>query len=94
MELVSVYKAAGQLEAEMIKAFLEAQEIPVALNQESVGRTFGLSAGRLGQVQVLVPNSRVDEANKVLKDLREGEYDLGESLPDEISIEDPENLEP
>jgi hypothetical protein len=94
MELVSVYKAAGQLEAEMIKAFLEAQEIPVALNQESVGRTFGLSAGRLGQVQVLVPNSRVDEPNKVLKDLREGEYDLGESLPDEISIEDPENLEP
>jgi len=78
MNLVSIYMAAGQLEAEMIKAFLEAQEIPVTLNQESVGRTFGLSAGRLGEVQILVPETQSDEAEKILKALFEGKYELGD----------------
>ncbi len=92
MKLVNVYKAAGQLEAEMIKTFLESQEIPATLNQESVGRTIGLSAGRLGEVQVLVPNSRVEEAIEVLKDMSEGKYDLGEKkFPGDISQEDTEN---
>jgi len=62
----------------MIKAFLEAQEIPVTLNQESVGRTFGLSAGRLGEVQILVPETQSDEAEKILKALFEGKYELGD----------------
>jgi len=78
MKLVCIFKAAGQLEAEMIKAFLEAQEIPVTLNQESVGRTFGLSAGRLGEVQILVPDSRSDEAKQILKELFEGKFELSD----------------
>ena len=78
MTLVSIYKAAGQLEAEMLKAFLEAQEIPVTLNQESVGRTYGLSAGRLGEVQILVPESQVDDARQILDDLFAGKYELGD----------------
>ena len=78
MKLVSVYKAAGQLEAEMIKAFLEAQDIPATLNQESIGRTIGLSAGRLGEVQVLVSENQVVEARNVLKEMSEGKFDLGE----------------
>ncbi len=80
MKLISIFKAAGQLEAEMIKAFLEAQQVPATLNQESVGRTFGLSAGRLGEVHILVPESRVDEAKQLLQDLFEGKFEL----PDEI----------
>lgn len=78
MELVSIYKAAGQLEAEMIKAFLEAQDIPVTLNQESIGRTYGLSAGVLGEVHILVPDQHVVDAQKVLKDMAEGKYELGD----------------
>ena len=81
MKLISVYKAAGQLEAEMIKSFLEAQEIPVDLNQESVGRTIGLSAGRLGEVQVLVPEYHVPAAKKALQEMSEGKYDLGDEDP-------------
>lgn len=85
MNLISVYKAAGQLEAEMIKAFLEAQDIPVVLNQESVGKTMGLSAGRLGEVHILVSDSQAAEAKDILNELFEGKFELGdeEDNPDE-----------
>jgi len=93
MKLINVYKAAGQLEAEMIKAFLKSQEIPVTLNQESVGRTIGLSAGRLGEVQVLVPESYVDDAKKVLQEMSEGKFDLAdEEQQNTFSPDDQEGL--
>lgn len=90
MKLISVYASAGQLEAEMIKAFLEAQGIEVVLNQESVGRTMGLSAGRLGQVRVLVPESQVDEAREYLQDMAAGKYENFDSIdfPDSQISED------
>lgn len=75
MKLIRVYSTAGQLEAEMIKAFLESHGLNVELNQESVGRTLGLSAGRLGQVWVLVPESQVAEAQELLEAMAKGEYE-------------------
>ena len=75
MKLTKIYSAAGQLEAEMIKGFLEAQDIHVVLNQESVGRTMGLSAGRLGQVQVLVSETQFEEARALLDDLAAGKFE-------------------
>jgi hypothetical protein len=75
MTLNKVCTAAGQLEAEMIKAFLESQGIQVILNQESVGRTIGLSAGTLGQVDVLVPEEQLIPAKALLADLAAGKYE-------------------
>jgi len=75
MELISVFASAGQLEAEMIKAFLEAKGIEVVLNQESIGRTIGLSTGRLGKVDVLVPESQAVEATEYLRAMINGEYE-------------------
>ena len=74
MELVSVYSAAGQLEAEMVKGFLAAQGIQAILNQESVGRTLGLSAGRLGKVDVMVPESQMQDARNLIAAMEAGEY--------------------
>ena len=74
MQLINIYSAAGKLEAEMIKAFLEAQGITVILSQESVGRTLGLSVGNLGIVEVLVPDSQVKEANTYLTAIENGDY--------------------
>lgn len=90
MKLISVYSSAGQLEAEMIKGFLEAQGIQVELNQESVGRTIGLSAGRLGQVKVLVPESQVEEARGYLEDMAAGKYERFDSIdsPDDQVSDD------
>jgi len=74
MEIEKVYSAAGQLEAEMIKSFLEAQGIEVVLNQESVGRTFGFSAGKLGLVDILVPEAQSQMARELLKDMNDGKF--------------------
>lgn len=75
MKLISIYKTSGNLEAEMVKGFLEAQGIQVILNQESVARTIGLSVGRLGKVDVLVPENQVGEATELLKAMEAGEFE-------------------
>jgi hypothetical protein len=75
MNLIQVYATEGQLEAEMIKGFLEAQGMDVVLSQESIGRTYGLTAGRLGQVKILVPESQVEEATSILEAMERGDYE-------------------
>ncbi len=45
----------GQAEALVLKARLEAEDIPVHLNYESAGSVYGFRATGLGQVRVLVP---------------------------------------
>ncbi|MEA3328063.1 MAG: DUF2007 domain-containing protein [Chloroflexota bacterium] len=74
MKLIKVYTASGQLEAEMIKTFLESQDLQVILNQESIGRTLGLSAGYLGEVDVLVPESHASKASELIIAMENGEY--------------------
>ena len=90
MKLISVYTAAGLLEADMIKALLEAQGFTVVLSQESLGRTMGLAAGRLGIVEVLVPVEQSDEVNSYLTEIDEGEYsDFNfENEPDDTADQD------
>jgi hypothetical protein len=86
MKLIQVYSTEGQLEAEMIKGFLEAQGMKVVLSQESIGRTYGLTAGRLGQVKILVPESQTEEAISILEAMERGDYediDLADSTEDQ-----------
>ena len=75
MELVKVYTAAGELEAEMVKGFLEAQGIQVMLVQESIGRTLGLAAGKLGEVKILVPDGQVEQAKVLLQEVENGDFE-------------------
>ncbi len=75
MKLINIYTAAGQLDGEMIKAFLKAQGFQAEITQESVAKTIGLSAGKLGEVQVLVPENRAYEAAACLKRMEAGEYE-------------------
>ncbi len=75
MKLVSVFSAAGLLEADMLKSFLEVQGLQVVLSQESVGRTLGLSAGRLGKVEVLVPEGQVELATQLIDEIEQGKFD-------------------
>ncbi len=75
MELVKIYTAAGELDAEMVKGFLEAQGIKVMLVQESIGRTYGLTVGMLGEVQLLVPNDQAEEAKKLIEEMENGSFE-------------------
>ncbi len=64
--LVSVYTSNGPLAAEVVKGRLESAGIPAMLRYESVGRTMGFIIDGLGEVQVMVPADREQEARKLL----------------------------
>lgn len=71
-KFVHVYTAYGQLSGEMIRLLLNSVNIPAVLSQESAGVVYGLTIGSLGEVKVLVPAERADEAKKILQDMEEG----------------------
>jgi hypothetical protein len=60
--LVKVYESQGIFAAEVVKAKLEANGIPVLLKYESVGQIFGLTVDGLGRVEVHVPAQYAEEA--------------------------------
>ena len=72
-ELLAV--SAGDLQAELIRGLLEAQGIQVQLSQEGAGRAIGLSVGPLGEVEILVANTQLDEARKIMEDYMAGRYE-------------------
>ena len=67
-ELVTVYVAAGRLEAEVVRGRLQAERIPAMLAYESVGQTYGITVDGLGQVKVKVPRAFADEAHALLSE--------------------------
>lgn len=82
-----VYETNGSFQAEILKGLLEAQEIPVFLSQEGVGRAYGLTLGTLGRTQILVPAPDLERAQKILEEYETSDTaDLGASdaeLPDQ-----------
>ncbi len=62
-----VYRTAGMLQAEVIKGRLESAGIPVLLDYESLGRVIGITIDGLGEVRVLVPDERAEDARQLLE---------------------------
>ncbi len=84
---VEVYTANGQLDAEMVRLFLQSEGIEGYITQESAGTTFGLTVGMLGEAHVLVPADKADLARKLLDEMEEGQFIQGD---DTGSVEDDE----
>ena len=78
--LSQVYTAAGLLQAAVVKGKLEANDIPVLLEYESLGPVMGLTINGLGEVRVLVPEDKAEAARALLEESEE----LDDELPDEI----------
>jgi len=74
-EWVLVEKVQGQLQAEILKGLLEAQGVRVWLNQEGLAHSYAVTVGTLGLVEVLVPNSEVEQAKQVLQAYQRGDFD-------------------
>jgi len=64
--MVEVYTSQGHMRANAAKLKLEAAGIPAILSYESAGRIFGLTVDGIGEVRVLVPQERADEAMVIL----------------------------
>ncbi len=59
-----VYRAYGMLQAEVIKGRLEASGIPALLDSESHMLPFSIPD--MGEVRILVPTERAEEARELL----------------------------
>jgi hypothetical protein len=77
-----VYRTAGWLRAEVIRGRLESAGIPVMLDYESLGRVMGITIDGLGEVRILVPDERVQDAKQLLEASADDEQP-----PDEAQFE-------
>ncbi len=66
-DFVVIGTAQGELAANVVKAHLESEGIPVLLKWESAGRVYGLTVNGLGQVSILVPQELADEARLIVE---------------------------
>jgi hypothetical protein len=71
----------GEIQAEILRGLLEAQGIPVTLNQEGAGRAYGISMGPMGEVQLMVPSRYSQHARQVLADYEAGLFETPEDEP-------------
>ena len=78
-ELVIIYTAAGQVEANLIKSMLEAENIPVMVVQEGAGAAYGLTVGVLGQAILLVPVQYRAAAEAAVNEFQQGRSDADEA---------------
>jgi hypothetical protein len=76
--MTTVYRTAGLMQAEIIKGRLESAGIPVMLDYESLGRVMGITVDGLGEVRILVPNERAEEARELLAPSADDEQVTGE----------------
>ena len=67
-DLAVICTVSGLLRAQVIKSKLEDAGIPVLLDYESVGPVIGITIDGLGQVRVLVPKARAEEAQALIEE--------------------------
>jgi hypothetical protein len=80
---VEVVRVQGMIEAQPILAVLRANGIEARTRGEAVGAIYGLTMDGLGEVGILVPAERADEARELLAaaehgDLRAGDDEAGD----------------
>ena len=85
-----VDEVAGELQAELLRGLLEAQEIEVVLSQEGIGRVYATTVGAFGRVQILVPAKDVSKARQILEEYYSSEP-ADQVLNDDESLDASEN---
>jgi hypothetical protein len=87
LKLVTVYRSAGMLGAEVVKGKLESAGIPVMLKYESASLVFGLTVDGLGMVEVQVPEEYADDAGALVVDEPDDEPPADEDMAGDPSGE-------
>ncbi len=73
---VHVYTAYGQLDAAMLVDFLKANSIEAISMQESLGTTYGLTVGPLGEAKIYVTEDQKAAAEELIKQMEDGKLEL------------------
>jgi hypothetical protein len=74
----SVFTANGEMQAQQVRAFLEAAGIASELRGESLRNTHGLTLDGLGTVDILVAAADEDQARALLASAEGGEFRLND----------------
>lgn len=78
-EPVEVFLVANDLEAQVIKTFLESNDIPVMLQGDAVSKIYGFTVGMMAEVRVYVPAPLAPRALELLEAAQEESGDDADS---------------
>ena len=65
-KLVEVYKAANEMEAQVIKGLLESYEVPCLLKSHAAPSVHMFTINGMGEVRVMVWDSMADRARELI----------------------------
>lgn len=77
-----VFVASGEMQAQQVRAFLDAAGIPAAERGESLRNTHGLTLDGIGAVEILVAEVDADRARALLDAAEAGTFRLEENADD------------
>ena len=66
-KLIEVYKAANDMEAQVIKGLLESYDIPCLLKSNAAPSAHMFGVGRMGEVRIMVLDSMAERAKKIIR---------------------------
>ena len=66
-QMVEVYRARGEAEAQVIKGLLESYDIPCLLQSNAAPSVHMFTVDGMGEVRVMVRESMADEAKKLIE---------------------------
>ncbi len=64
--MIEVYKAKGELEAQVIKGLLDSYGIPCLLQSHASSSVHTFAINGLGEVRIMVPDSQAEEARRII----------------------------
>ena len=65
--MIEVYKAKGELEAQVIKGLLESYGIPCLLQSHAASSVHTFAVDGMGEVRILVSEKSADEARRLIR---------------------------
>jgi hypothetical protein len=65
--MIEIYKAKGELEAQVIKGMLESYGIPSLLQSHAASSVHTFAIDGMGEVRILVSEKAVDEARRLIE---------------------------
>ena len=65
--MIEVYKAKGELEAQVIKGMLESYGIPCLLQSHAASSVHSFAVDGMGEVRILVSEKAADEAKRLIE---------------------------
>jgi hypothetical protein len=66
-KMIEVYRANGEIEAQVIKGLLESYGIPCFLKGDAARTIYGLTVDGLGEVKIMVWESMAEEARRLIE---------------------------